>query len=46
MNLKEVKPKPTDLDWAKRGYMNLSIKQNPLEPITSFELDLSLPHGS
>jgi hypothetical protein len=27
MDLKEVKPKSTDLDWAKRRYMNSNIKQ-------------------
>jgi hypothetical protein len=27
MDLKEIKPKPTDLDWAKECYMNLNIKQ-------------------
>jgi hypothetical protein len=27
MDLKEVKPKPIDLDWAKECYMNLNLKQ-------------------
>jgi hypothetical protein len=27
MGLKEIKPKPFDLDWAKEYYMNLNIKQ-------------------
>jgi hypothetical protein len=27
MDLKEVKPKLIDLDWAKECYMNLNIKQ-------------------
>jgi hypothetical protein len=27
MDLKEVKPKLSDLDWAKECYMNLNIKQ-------------------
>jgi hypothetical protein len=27
MDLKDVKPKPIDLDWAKECYMNLNIKQ-------------------
>jgi hypothetical protein len=27
MDLGKVKPKPIDIDWAKRCYMNLNIKQ-------------------
>jgi hypothetical protein len=27
MDLKEVEPKLIDLDWAKKCYMNLNIKQ-------------------
>jgi hypothetical protein len=27
MDLKEVKPKLMDLDWAKGCYMNLNVKQ-------------------
>jgi hypothetical protein len=27
MDLKDVKPKPIDQDWAKQCYMNLDIKQ-------------------
>jgi uncharacterized protein YlaI len=27
MDLKEIKPKPIDLYWAKECYMNLNIKQ-------------------
>jgi hypothetical protein len=27
MDLKEIEPKPIDLDWAKECYMNLNIKQ-------------------
>jgi hypothetical protein len=27
MDLKEVKPKPIDLDWARGCYINLNIKQ-------------------
>jgi hypothetical protein len=31
MDLKEIKPKPIDLDWAKECYMNLNIKQKILK---------------
>jgi hypothetical protein len=35
MDLKEVKPKSIDLDWAKRCYMNLNIKQNPKQHVVT-----------
>jgi hypothetical protein len=28
MDLKKIKPKPIDLDWAKECYVNLNIKKN------------------
>jgi hypothetical protein len=31
MDLKEIKSKPIDLDWAKECYMNLNIKQKKLK---------------